>query len=275
VSSKNPLRQRAVSVAGLQLQLLEQGAGAPVVILHHSTGNLGWTPLFELLSQDFAVIVPDMPGFGRSERPTFARAPRDLAILLNGALDELELDGVHLVGLGLGGWVAAEMATMTRARLCSLALVSAPGIRPLEGFVFDQMLVSHEEYVRLGFRDEESYLVALGAASDEALQLWDFSREMTARISWKPYMTSLQLPHLLPLVTTPTLVVRGSEDCIIPADVADQYVAALPNARLELLQGVGHTIDLEEPELLAGLISKHAAAATGERALLAMGDAAG
>ncbi len=137
-----------------------------------------------------------------------------------------------LVGLGLGGFVAAEMATMSQERIGHLVLVGAPGHQPREGEILDQMMVDFHEYVMAGFRDEEGFRRAFGDDARRAFkELWDYSREMTARLTWKPYMFSRRLAPLLREVRTPALVLHGAEDAIVPVDVARQYAEALPNAR--------------------------------------------
>jgi pimeloyl-ACP methyl ester carboxylesterase len=80
---------------------------------------------------------------------------------------------------------------------------------------------------------------------------------MTARIAWKPYMFSHQLPHLLGGVTVPTLVVWGRENRVVPRACGEAYARALPNARLVLVDDAGLWVDLEQPETLARLIAEH------------------
>lgn len=248
-----------VEVAGLKLRLLQGGSGDPLVVLHHSTGNPGWIPFYERLAEHFSVTVPDMPGYGQSERPEWAREPRDLAILMLQALDRLDLRDIVLVGFGLGGFIAAEAATMNRSRLRRLVLAGAAGLQPDEGEIMDQMLIDYEDYIKAGFCSDQAYAAVFGeTAADELKQLWDFSREMTARITWKPYMFNRRLAPLLREVTTPTLLVWGSEDVIVPPVCGRQYQAAMPNARLEVIQGAGHFVEFEEPERLAALIREHA-----------------
>ena len=94
----------------------------------------------------------------------------------------------------------------------------------------------------------------------DVLDVWDYSREMTARVTWKPWMWSLQLPDLLKGVRTRSLVVWGEADAIVPLECGRQYVEVLQNATLEVIAGAGHVVDLEEPERLARLISDFAAA---------------
>ncbi len=253
--------EHKLSVCGRSIRYLKGGSGTPIVTLHHSTGSIGWLPLHDELAASHTVVVPDMPGYGQSERPEWARDPRDLAILLGMWLDGLRLGQVTLVGFGLGGFVAAELATMDRSRLKALVLVGAAGLQPRTGEIMDEMLMDFVDYMKDGFRDEAAYTRVFGAEPDASLkELWDFSREMSARVSWKPYMFSRKLPHLLGGVSTPALVIWGGEDKVIPPVCGEQYAAALPNARLELLAGAGHYVEYEEPARVAALIARAATA---------------
>lgn len=245
-------------VAGGRVHYLRGGSGSPVLVLHHSIGNTGWTAFHEALARSFEVFAPDIPGYGQSERPEWARHPRDIAILFHQLLDKQGGDTLAVVGLGFGGWIAAEMATMNQSRISSLVVVGAPGIQPAEGEILDQMLVDYSQYVRAGFHDETRYDEEFGAEpSPELRELWDFSREMTARLSWKPYMYSRELPHLLQEVRTPTLIVWGDDDRVVPISSARVYEQSMPNGRLATIENCGHLVDLEQPETLAALVAEH------------------
>ena len=181
--------EQAVEVAGLDIALREAGEGPPLLLLHRSTGYVAWGPLKDELSASFRVIVPDLPGYGRSERPDWAREPRDVAVLLQRLIEGLDLEGVTLVGLGFGGFIAAEMATLNESRLASLVLVGAAGLKPSEGEILDQMLIPFQEYIGAGFNDESAFATHFGEDLDADIKdIWEFSRIMTARVSWSPYM---------------------------------------------------------------------------------------
>jgi pimeloyl-ACP methyl ester carboxylesterase len=123
------------------------------------------------------------------------------------------------------------------------------------------MMVDFHEYVTAGFRDEASFRLAFGDDARRAYkELWDESREMTARLTWKPYMFSRRLAPLLREVRTPTLILHGAEDAVVPVDVARQYAGALPNATLEILPDCPHLIDYENPDALAARIAAFALA---------------
>ena len=98
-----------------------------------------------------------------------------------------------------------------------------------------------------------------GDAPDGATAAPGRNREMTTRSGWKPYMFSRQLGPLLGSVRGRTLIAWGSEDRVVPRNCADQYLEALPDARLELVDGAGHAVDMEDPDALAKLINGHIA----------------
>ena len=253
--------EQLVEVAGVQLHLLRGGAGDPLLVLPHEIGSPGWLPFHQQLGQRFEVVAPSHPGYDRSARPEWMRSVRDVAVVYQWLLSDLKLDGVTVVGLGFGGWIAAEMATMAPQSLKRLILVSAMGIQPEDGEILDQALLNYIDYARAGFADQGAFDRVYGAEpSTDQLETWDRNREMSFRIAWKPYMYSPTLPHLLGGVKTPTLVVWGSEDRIVPRSCGERYARALPNARLEIVQGAGHCVEMERPSELAQLIERFATA---------------
>ncbi len=249
-------QERDIELATGKVHLLEGGDGGAIVFLHHSWGSPGWLPVHTALAARHRVVVPDLPGWGGSERPAWAREPRDIAILAGRIMDALALESVALVGTGFGGFVAAELATLRP--LDALVLIGAAGLKPENGEILDQMLVSHRGYIQAGFRDRDAFVAWVGEEPGEDVrQLWDLSREMTARVCWKPYMFNRRLAPLLRDVSTPTLVVWGSEDRVVPPECARLYADALPNCRVETVDRAGHLVEIEEAERVAGLIGTH------------------
>lgn len=253
------IQELETQVAGLRLRALAGGgAGPAVVVLHHSIGSTGWGAFPEALAQRCAVHLPDLPGYGASERPDWARHPRDLALVLGFWLRRLEIGRASLVGLGYGGWLAVELAAMAPERVATLALVGAAGLLPAKGRILDPFLISHVDYARAYFSDPRRYQAVLGQELDEdLLERWEISREMTARVTWKPYMYNRVLPHLLPELRVPTLLVWGDDDRVVPRECGEDYARRLPDARLVVVPDCGHAVDLEQPEALAKLVLEH------------------
>lgn len=250
------VREQHTDVADVVVRSLVGGDGPPAVVLHHSFGNPGWLPFHQALSEHATVTAPDLPGYGGSTRPAWARHPRDLALLAAWWIRATQPGPVTLVGCGFGGWVAAELATLGPELLERMVLVAPAGLLPTEGQILDQVLVSHAAYVQAAFEDPKAYEAVYGSElTDDLLVAWDCNREMTARVAWKPYMYNRRLAPLLPLVQVPTLVVAAAEDRVTPRSCTEQYAALLPHARLETVPGCGHAVDLEQPLALAELVT--------------------
>jgi pimeloyl-ACP methyl ester carboxylesterase len=138
-----------------------------------------------------------------------------------------------------------------------LVLVGAMGIKPERGEIADQALLSYIDYVRRGFADPAAFARVYGAEpATPTLEQWDLNREMTFRIAWKPYMYNPTLLHLLGGISTPALVVWGRDDRIVPLECGERYVKALGQARLEVVEGAGHFVEMEKPEALASLVTR-------------------
>jgi len=247
----------SVKVAGVKLAVRKGGAGSPLLLLPHDVGQCEDPRFFELLARRFTVYAPSHPGYDGSERPEWMRSARDVAVVHQWLLSDLGLADVSLVGLGFGGWIAAEMATMAPRAFRRLVLVGAMGIKPAAGEILDQALVSYIDYVRAGFHDRGAFDRVFGTEPPTSrLEQWDLNREMTFRIAWKPYMYSQTLPHLLGGVKTPALVVWGRGDRVVPLECGERFARALPRARLEVVNGAGHFVELEQPDTLARLVSE-------------------
>ena len=245
-----------VDAAGTKIHVSRAGKGRPVLVLHHETGTLDRLPFYDALAAQYDVLVPHHPGYSRSPRPDWMRSVRDIAVVYRGLLSDLNVQKVALVGLGFGGWIAAEMATMAPADLSHLVLVGAMGVKPPQGDILDLAITGYIDYARAAFHDQKAFDRVYGAEpSVDQLEMWDICREMSFRIAWKPYMYSQTLPHLLRSVKAPALIVWGDKDKIVPISASKRYLAALPNAKLEVAKNCGHCVDLEQPERLAGLVS--------------------
>jgi pimeloyl-ACP methyl ester carboxylesterase len=246
---------QAVEAGGGRVLYSRRGSGSPLVMLHGSTGHT-WLPLHAELARSFDVVALALPGWSGSDCPEWARDVRDLGAVLRQTLAKLGVRGRFAVlGHGMGAWVAAELAVMT-GEVDRLVLVAPAGLLPEEGEFLDQFLVSSTEYVSSGFAEEGAFERAFGSAPDvDQLERWEINREMTSRVAWSPYMYSQSLPHLLPGLDIPALVVWGSGDRIVPGSVAERYARLIPGAKLEVIDGAGHFVGRERPAEVAALVT--------------------
>ena len=246
--------QTVIELAGTKLYLARAGSGRPVLVLHHDIGSPDQLAFYDELASHYDVLIPHHPGYGKSDRPQWLRSVRDVAVIYQWLLSELGVARASLIGLGFGGWIAAEMATMAPREFHRLVLAGAMGLKPPDGDIFDQAIVSYIDYARAGFHDQQAFARIYGDVTTDQLVDWDLCREMSFRIAWKPYMYSQTLPYLLGGVRAPALVVWGDDDKIVPRSAGERYAALLPNSRFEIVRGAGHCVEMEQPDQLVRLV---------------------
>lgn len=253
--------EEMVEVAGTRLQLVKGGAGEPLLILHDELGHPGWLQFHQALAQHYTLYVPSHPGFGASPRLDWIMNMRDLACWYLDALEELGLGQVNAVGSSLGGWLAAEMATMCPHQFKRLVLVGAAGVKPPTGEIFDLFQVVAKSYITASVANPantpEFQTVCPDSPSPEQLEAWDVAREEACRLTWKPYMHYPALPNLLRrLKGLPTLILWGRQDAIVPLSAAQLYHQSIPGSRLTVLDHCGHRPEVERPEEFVRLVHR-------------------
>ncbi|MEA2648903.1 MAG: hypothetical protein QOG61_1338 [Candidatus Binataceae bacterium] len=254
-------QERELTVDGARVRYCRGGVGPPLIALHSVEGHLGWLPLYTELAHDFTVYAPIHPGFAGSDRPGWLESLVDLSRFYLWIVQELGIDKATLLGHGMGGWIAAEMAVMAPSAVNRLILISAVGVRPRKGEITDIFLHGADGSRRLSFVDTKQvadYELLFGrksSAEDREAQL--INREAATRYCWKPYMHDPALPHLLPrLRDVPTLIACGRDDQIVPGECGELYHAGIPGSRLEVIDRAGHFPHLERPvEFMRGLRS--------------------
>ena len=242
-----------VDADGFRIRYMEGGQGTPLVHLH-GAGGLRLTPAHDLLARQFRVIAFEMPGFGQSPENTRTRDMPELASTMAGAIARLGIDDFNLMGTSFGGKTALWLALQELARVRGLVLESPAAIRP-EGSVPpagtpDEMarrLYAHPE--RIGPLPVVDQVVRAKMATLVArLRGPDRDEELESR---------------LPGLTTPTLVVFGTVDRVIPPEMGRFYTELIPTSHLVFVYDAGHAIGAERPEafteVVADFLERHEA----------------
>ncbi len=248
-----------VEVAGVNLQMFKGGRGAPLLILHGELGHQGWLRWHDDLAQDYTLYIPSHPGFGATERQEWIMNMRDLAGWYLEAIDDLGIHKANLMGFSLGGWLAAEMATMSPDTFNKLTLVSPAGVRPPSGEIYDMFLAVAKEFLTAGFYDTSKTPEFLDVCPDEVSpelsEAWETAREEACRLTWRPYMHYPGLPNLMRrLKRLPTQIIWGREDEIIPASASQVFHDSIPGSRLTVLDDCGHNPQLEQTDKFVALV---------------------
>lgn len=250
-----PVRsEQSVSVRGVQIHLLSAGQGPALLYLHGAGDRGDWMPIFDRLAATHTVYRPDHPGFGHSGDDERIDTVHDLAFFYLDLIAALGIrDTVTVFGSSLGGWIAADLATIEPARVEKLILVGSSGLRVEATPQPDVFMLSAAELADLTFHREDMRERALALAAeldldDAALQLYLRNRVGTAHLAWNPYFHDPKLPDRIHRVSAPALVVWGADDRLVPRAHADRWVELLPDARLVVIPDAGHLPHLERPD---------------------------
>lgn len=250
-----------------KVQLFRGGAGAPLVYFHSAAGETTHGAL-EDLAADHEVVVPVFPGFGESEGIDRIDSIEDAVFHLLDVWDLLKLESAAVMGLSLGGWMAAELATRYPEKVGRLVLVSPVGLY-LPGHPIKELFGRPpHELAEDMFADQDhpvaQMMRSLGEWTGDAGQQVEIPLEVvlplyktlsaTAKIGWDPYLHNPKLHDRLRRITAPTLVVRGAEDGFLPEAHTRAYAEAIPDCRLEVVEGAAHLLPLEKPDELAALV---------------------
>jgi pimeloyl-ACP methyl ester carboxylesterase len=256
-------------VGKVQVRRGGPGNGEVVVYLHSATGEGDGLPFLDVLADRFDVVAPMFPGYGESEGIEQIDDMDDAVFHLLDLWEQLGLSAPTVVGLSLGGWMAAELAVRYPEMIGRLVLVNPAGLYIPGAEIKDIFGRSPAEMADDLFADDSHPMAQMMKAFGEFRT--DFSvtstipfevvaplaktMAATAKLGWDPYLHDPKLRKRLWRVTAPTLVVRGAQDTLIPAAHAEAYAAEIAGARLVVVEGAAHLLPLEKPAELADLIA--------------------
>lgn len=248
-----------VSVAGIDIALVERGRGEPILYLHGGGGLPADMGFVDLLAKSHRVIAPTHPGFGASSLPDWLDSVDDIAHVHLELLDKLGIASTKLIGMSLGGWIANEMATKTPERFPRIALIGPVGVKtgPSDKLDFpDVFALPADKRSQLLFHDPQKFRPDFASMSDEQLTVIARNQETLAMLVWEPYMHNPKLRHRLHRVRAPVLLVRGVSDGIVSAAYLERYAKLFPNATLVTIAAAGHSPQVEQPQITAETVLK-------------------
>ena len=250
-----------------RLHYHEAGEGPCLILLHGSgPGVSGWSNFkgnLPVLARTFRTIVPDMPGFGLSDRVELDRAyPRVAADSVKFLMDQLGVEKAHVLGNSMGGYVAAELALAHPDRVAKLVLMGPGGLAvsifgpdPSEGARRLWEFLANP--TRDGMVAWVDCMVADKRVVDDELideRMANALRPGAIESAAAIFASLSQFPEAVPLyaradhLTRPTLITWGRDDRMLPLEQAVFAFRRLPRAELHVFSGCGHWAQVERKE---------------------------
>lgn len=261
----------SIDAGGIRTAYLEAGNGEPVLMLHGSgpgvSGTANWQRNIPALSKQFHVLAPDIVGFGDTERP------QDIVYSLRTWTDHvwafLDAHGITktaIVGNSLGGRIALQMATDAPERISRMVLMGSPGVgmTPTEGLAALRAYEPSHEAMRHMLKTyfavdpnlitEE--LVTIRYEASVANGAFEAYRSMFFDPKHKGSELAIT-PEEVRAITTPTLLIHGREDKVVPLAVSITMLDLMPNADLHVFSRCGHWTQIERAEEFSALVATY------------------
>ncbi|MFA9558340.1 alpha/beta fold hydrolase [Evansella sp. AB-rgal1] len=259
------LEKEKITLSGVNVFCEYVLNGKPPIVLIHGFVSSTYTfhRIIPLLEEQFSVLAIDLPGFGRSEKSTsFIYSFENYAKLILECMDYFRFESAHMVGHSMGGQIALYTAKIAPHKITKLILLCSSGYlkraknyqRYSTYLPFFHVFV--ERYIKR--KDIQDYLK--NVLYNSSYMNEDLFREYGRPLSDKNFYKSLarllryregDLPSdQLKTIETPTLLLWGEEDKVVPLEVGKKLVEDLPNAKIKTFEKTGHLLTEERPKEL-------------------------
>lgn len=229
------------------------GQGRPLVLLH-GMGSSGrdWLPVAPELARHYHLILIDLRGHGQSSLSRHHDySVRSMAADVWQVVDDLGLNAVSMLGLSLGGCVTLQSAILHPARLEKIVLVNTFAKMRSKG-VWDWWAKMKRLVIAVQGMDKLAWYVASGLFQDEDLRQIAYEElrhnDLGVILRTMAGLSRMNLLKELPHISAPTLVLIGDRDKTVPPRCADDLLAGIPQARLEVISDAGHALPYDQPE---------------------------
>lgn len=246
---------------GIDLQVRRKGRGTSMLVLHGGGGPILGYPFADRLAERFELIEPVHPGFSGTPIPEHFDGLDDLVYLYLDLMDSLGLERTVVLGNSLGGWLAAEIAVRTTARIAKLIMVDAVGVKVggrEERDIVDVFATSQPELNRLMWHDP-ALAPDTSKFTDEQLRIVAGNRVALSLYGWDPYLHNPKLRHRLHRITVPTLFIWGASDRLVTPAYGRAYCNMVPGARMAVIERGGHAPHVEQADAFVANVMSFAA----------------
>jgi len=249
--------ERYTEIQGVKICYLEWGTSNPeaMVFIHGLSGNVqNWWDQFEEFRDDYRVVVPDLPGHGKSEKPEdFDYSVPNFANIVIQLMDQLNIQKAHIIGNSMGGAIAGYLAIHYPDRVERLVLSDSAGIKsiPLLNFV---PLVTPLSFRLIGTTSAKQYKgispkqrarAEMSASFRNTREELPYLKALDKALS---QLAKIDLTDDLSKIQAKTLLIWGDNDNLVPLSVSKTFLKNIPNSQLYVVKKGTHTPNMNKPK---------------------------
>ncbi|TAF64177.1 MAG: alpha/beta fold hydrolase [Cytophagales bacterium] len=244
-------------INGIKMYYEMQGQGEPLLLLHGlGSSSIDWEMQIPFLAQHFRVIVPDLRGHGKSEKPYQKYSVPLFADDVWALLKHLQIEKVHIVGLSMGGMIAFQMAADQPEKLQAMVILnSAPQLK-IKTLKHYALLWQRKILMQLfGLKTLSKVLAKRLFPKPEQQPLRDLFYQRWIQNDKKAYyqaflaIVNWGVEEKIAQMQTPTLILAADRD-YTPVEFKQEYAKQMPNAQLQVIKDSGHATPMDQPEQL-------------------------
>ena len=255
------MQENFIQVDGNKIRYLESGSSKRILVLVHGLGASAdrWRKAIPFLSKDYHLIIPDLIGFGYSDKPLVDYTPAFFSDFLGKFLESTGIDNPNIIGSSLGGQTVAEYAS-TNTNIEKLILSSPSGIMKQSTPALDAYIMAALYPNEINAKNAFEMMEGSGADADETIVKGFIERMKlpNAKMAFMSTILGLKNAEIitdrLKTIDAPTLIIWGSKDPVIPIQHADGFVSAIKDCRFYRMDDCGHTPYFQKPELFSEVV---------------------
>lgn len=250
-------RTETVDVNGHACRVWKKGSGRKIGFLAGFGGLPRWIPFLDRLAEAREVIVPSLPGHPGATGHTLLDSHLDWLVAVRELLIRSGLDGADLAGSSVGGSFVAETAALWPMSVRKVAIIAPLGLFDETDPPADVWAQKADNVAGLLCADAQKWIDLKAAPAGANSVEWPIEQirasEAAARIFWP--LGNTRLEKRLPLITSPTLLLWGEQDRILPRSYADRIKATIKGpSEIRIVPGAGHLAELDRPDEVAQAI---------------------